>query len=445
MLLLCLRCKYHINSNKDHSPRKAYWNNLDPNPIPRELQELTQIEIRLLARIKPFIKIIKFDGVLGQYGFRAQAVLFAQDLHEVTEKLPNMLLRPTNNLDVVVVTETLENLNIPREFSIDRSSVNRALKWLVAENELYKDVVIDQESRMEESDYVLVQPAVAVQEQEEHEIEVHQRDNVYMHVNDVSRIIKASWHQADETIFTSGSAGVQCLGMVLANIVRASILERNRWTSTTLSENMIEDDDIYQEIVIENERRGGLAVEEDGYLEILHMNVIKHDVIMYNNDFSIEHDDNTSYVGSLSDSVNDGELAHTLESSLNTMFNIDHHKAGALIAEGYSYGVMRNADKYYFTDSHSCGAVGGKARGSNRKACVIECGTFDELLRVCKRATGSKNVQYTMNYIDVHVKDNIVRNYGIDQEAATQEIVRLEPSQAEAVPLIQASVMAPID
>ncbi|GFS42490.1 uncharacterized protein TNIN_464351 [Trichonephila inaurata madagascariensis] len=238
---------------------------------------------------------------------------------------------------------------------------------------------------------------------------------------------------------------MQCLGMVLANIVRASILEPNRWTTTKLSENMIESDDIYQQIVTENEHRGGLAVEEDSYLEILHMNVIKHDFIMYDSAFSIEYDDNTPYIGILSGSVNDGELARTLKSSINTMFEIDHHKSGVLTAEGYSYGVIHNADKYYFTNSHSCGTAGGKARRPNRKACVLECDTFDELLRVCKRATGSKNVQYTVNYIDAHVKDNIVRNYGIDQEAATQKIVRLQPSQAETVPLIQTSVMAPID
>ncbi|GFY78120.1 uncharacterized protein TNIN_62061 [Trichonephila inaurata madagascariensis] len=121
------------------------------------------------------------------------------------------------------------------------------------------------------------------------------------------------------------------------------------------------------------------------------------------------------------------------------MFNNYHPKAGVLTADGYSYEVIRNADKYYFADSHPCGAAGGKARGPNGKACVIECDTFDELLR------GSKNVQYMVNYIDANVKDNIVRNYGIEQEAATQDIVRLQPSQAEAVPLIQTSVMAPID
>ncbi|GIY08769.1 uncharacterized protein CEXT_276741 [Caerostris extrusa] len=78
---------------------------------------------------------------------------------------------------------------------------------------------------------------------------------------------------------------------------------------------------------------------------------IKHDFIMYNNTFSIEYDDDTPYVGSLSDCVNDGELAHTLDSNLNTMFDTDHHKAGVLKVEEYSYGVIRNADKYYFTNS----------------------------------------------------------------------------------------------
>ncbi|GFY51902.1 uncharacterized protein TNIN_472081 [Trichonephila inaurata madagascariensis] len=81
---------------------------------------------------------------------------------------------------------------------------------------------------------------------------------------------------------------------------RSDSRERSRWTTATLCENMIKGDDIYQQIVIENEHRGGLAVEEDCYLEILHMNVIKHDFIMYNA-FSIEYDNNTPYIDSLSD------------------------------------------------------------------------------------------------------------------------------------------------
>ncbi|GIY80082.1 uncharacterized protein CDAR_186101 [Caerostris darwini] len=120
---------------------------------------------------------------------------------------------------------------------------------------------------------------------------------------------------------------------------------------------------------------------------------------------------------------------------------ISQRSSAELALKGITQIPRRSAN---FADRR-IGAVGGKARGPNGKACVIEGDAFDELLRVYKRTTGSKNVQCKVNYIDVHVESNIVRNYGIDQEAAIQEIGRLEPSQAEAVPLMQTSVMVPID
>lgn len=64
-----------MTSNKTITPSKAYWNNLDPGSIPDEIQALTQAEQRLLCRIIPLVKIVKFTGLYGQYGFRGQAVL----------------------------------------------------------------------------------------------------------------------------------------------------------------------------------------------------------------------------------------------------------------------------------------------------------------------------------------------------------------------------------
>ncbi|CAH1133413.1 unnamed protein product [Ceutorhynchus assimilis] len=85
-LLLCHRCNKHVTSNNNTPPSKAYWNNLDPGIIPEVINQLTQPEERLLSRIIPFTKVVKFDGTFGQYGFRGQAVLFAQDISEGTEK-----------------------------------------------------------------------------------------------------------------------------------------------------------------------------------------------------------------------------------------------------------------------------------------------------------------------------------------------------------------------
>lgn len=71
-------------------PPKAYWNNLDPGPIPAEIETLTLVERRLLARINPYLKIIKFDGRFGQYGLKGQAIHFAYDLFEIVDKLSEL-------------------------------------------------------------------------------------------------------------------------------------------------------------------------------------------------------------------------------------------------------------------------------------------------------------------------------------------------------------------
>jgi len=90
-LLLCHRCKTHL-SRKITAPPNAFWNKFDPGIIPNEILLLSQAEQRLLSRI-PFVKIIKFDGLYGQWGFKGQAVLFAQDIFEFSEQLPEMLPR----------------------------------------------------------------------------------------------------------------------------------------------------------------------------------------------------------------------------------------------------------------------------------------------------------------------------------------------------------------
>ncbi|GFW67180.1 uncharacterized protein TNCV_4031921 [Trichonephila clavipes] len=102
--------------------------------------------------IIPFLKIVKFDGLFGQYGFRGQAVLFAQDLFEDTEKLSHMLPRSVDNCGIMIVTE---NLNITCEFSVSRD-VFEALTWLVANNPLYKDVLIDNNANLSTDDLILV-------------------------------------------------------------------------------------------------------------------------------------------------------------------------------------------------------------------------------------------------------------------------------------------------
>ena len=105
------------NSRKTQAPPKAYWNKLNPGIIPDEMKALTQPEQRILSRVIALLKVIKFTDRFSQYGFKGHATLFALDIFEVNEKLPDILPRSSDESGIVVVTESLENLNLKHDFS----------------------------------------------------------------------------------------------------------------------------------------------------------------------------------------------------------------------------------------------------------------------------------------------------------------------------------------
>ncbi|KAG5683578.1 hypothetical protein PVAND_012851 [Polypedilum vanderplanki] len=233
----------------------------------------------------------------------------------------------------------------------------------------------------------------------------------------VSRILRASWDQGNLNVFPE-FGGTQCFGMVLANIVRAAILPPSRWTKNILDENMIEGDRIFAQIhYMTRDNAQAFPIDKCGYLSIKNLDIIKQDFIMYDNAFALEYDDNWLCAGSLQDNINDGVISHTLLNAIRMLF-IDHN-AGVLVCASKSLGLMHYDDKYYFTDSHSCGPAGASA--ANGTACIIECDTIEELHRIVRRALPSQNVPFVINYIDViHKVNTIERNTARAQ--ALQEI-----------------------
>lgn len=442
-LLLCRRCKSHVSSRKTTAPPKAYWNNLQPGPIPDCIKKLSQSEQRLLSRIIPFVKIIKLDGLYGQYGFKGQAILFAQDIFEVSDKLPHMLPRSVEDSGIVVVTECLENLNVIREFSISRTRLFDAIHWLIDNNPLYRDVTIDHNVQLDERALIRITEQIQKETTEVHN--EPQQTSFYISINNVSRILRASWHQGNMAIFTSPYAGVQCCAMVLANIVRASVISPSTWTNNTLDRNMIEGDNMCTTIHNLTEQQENAYPIEGGYLLTRNFDVVKHDFIMYEKSFSIEYDEEPLLFGSIEDLTNRGNAGLMVREALSKLF--ETHSAGIMIAAAYSYGVMNYDDKFYFTDSHSCGPKGSRA-GLNGRACVIECDTLEELTRICKRATGSRNIQYTIDYISVHIKNDVIEDLHTQEEVEIQQqetnLTQLLQTLSENIE-IQTSLMAPID
>ncbi|GFQ72034.1 ATP-dependent DNA helicase [Trichonephila clavata] len=232
-ILLCHRCKKHLTSKKTSGPAKAYWNNLDPGEVPDAIKQLTQPEQRLLSRIIPFVKIVKYDGLFGQ---------------------------STDSIGMVVITEHLENLNISREYNISRPRVYEALRWLINNNPLYQDIIIDNDAQILQEDLIRVTQAINNENAQNNNQallenatvsavgEATNTNDAYKMINNSIRVLRASWHQGNNQVFNTNHAGSQCCAMVLANITRAAILAPHSWTNSILNTNMLEGDAIYAEI-----------------------------------------------------------------------------------------------------------------------------------------------------------------------------------------------------
>ncbi|GFY58570.1 ATP-dependent DNA helicase [Trichonephila inaurata madagascariensis] len=110
---------------------------------------------------------------------------------------------------------------------------------------------------------------------------------------------------------------------------------------------------------------------------------------------------------------------------------------------------MRYDNKYYFSDCHSCGPKSANA-SDNEKAYIIECDNLDEFLRICKRTTGRKNVQLTLDYVGVEICDipdssePETQTRQNTERVVTETVASPQKPAYQIIPL-QTSVMAPID
>lgn len=146
-------------------------------------------------------------------------------------------------------------------------------------------------------------------------------------------------------------------------------------------------------------------IGEDGYLAMPNLDVIKDEFRMFGSTFSIEYDVDSQLYGNMQDFQN-REVGMTLLRALNVLFQ--NHNAGVLIVGGKSLGLLHYGNRYYFTDSYCCGPRGAPADASGA-ACVMECTTIKELLRICRRLFGNKyletdevfNQVFNIHHIDV--------------------------------------------
>lgn len=210
VFLLCTRCSTHLkNKQKQDPPSKSYWNNHQPGSIPEEMKEMTAVETRLISRIVPFLKIIKYEGKFGQHGFKGQVILFAQDVFEVTEQIPKQLPRQLNETGIIAIAESLEDIYLIREFHIKKNKIDQALHWLIRNNPLYRDV--DNITSSQNYDAGVQDIVRLVEEPHFQDVAnpaaLHHSD--WRELNATIKILNADWNQGNDFIFNAQYTGRQ--------------------------------------------------------------------------------------------------------------------------------------------------------------------------------------------------------------------------------------------
>lgn len=77
---------------KEPIPNHAYWNCMNPSEIIDVLNVIFFFfEIRMITRLIPYMKIVKYEGRFGQYGLHGQAILFAQYVSNVQMQVLSVL------------------------------------------------------------------------------------------------------------------------------------------------------------------------------------------------------------------------------------------------------------------------------------------------------------------------------------------------------------------
>ena len=112
---------------------------MDPGIVPECLQNLSQVEEMLIARVCPIMCVYQKHG--GQHGYKGHVINFPQDVQGFLDKLPCSV----KDLPVLVVRRSgVENTH--KDFTVRRDRVLAALQWLKRNNPCYADVGIDMAS-----------------------------------------------------------------------------------------------------------------------------------------------------------------------------------------------------------------------------------------------------------------------------------------------------------
>ena len=126
----CQRCQQE--NPKDNLPfRYSKENNMIPGPQPPELANLTLVEQVCIAMAHTQTRVVSLKG--GGSRMKGSSITFGHDVKDFFKRLP---IRP-DELPIII----LRRPNQPIKLIANRHKIEKALRWLAANNKHYRGVV----------------------------------------------------------------------------------------------------------------------------------------------------------------------------------------------------------------------------------------------------------------------------------------------------------------
>ena len=127
---------------------RGWENDMDPGPVPAELQCLNEIESRLIARVITFVAVKRLpSGSIG-YMYTGHSIHYRQDITSMANALTK-LPRRLDDCGTCLLSKVSRKDGKPLRgrgkphFTVNRWKILKALQWLKDNNPAYFDIEID--------------------------------------------------------------------------------------------------------------------------------------------------------------------------------------------------------------------------------------------------------------------------------------------------------------
>lgn len=145
---ICSNCFSSLNRKKPVTPLFSPANNAFIGDVPKELQNLTIPEEQLISLYRHNKCVIKiqtrtYDASTKQSKINGNVIIFQQNISSIAKILPLSQDSLCDNIKVVFVgSNPPSRVESYRLLRVRRDKVYKALKWLIINNPLYRDIKI---------------------------------------------------------------------------------------------------------------------------------------------------------------------------------------------------------------------------------------------------------------------------------------------------------------